>query len=443
MKRCLGLVFGLFFSIAAYAEVHEFKLDNGLTLLVKEDHRAPVVVSQVWYKVGSSYEQEGHTGISHVLEHMMFKGTEKYGPGEFSKIMAANGARENAFTSSDFTAYYQILEKSRLPVSFEMEADRMRYLSLREEDFLKEVKVVMEERRMRTEDKPTSLTYEVFKATAFQTSPYQNPIIGWMQDLKNLTLADIMDWYRRWYAPNNAIVVVVGDVTPQAVLALAKQHFSPLQAVEQKPPVYRPEVKQLGIKRVTVKRPAEISYLLMGYKVPVLATADADNTWEPYALELLSWVLDGDSSSRLTKHLVRGQEIASSIGAGYDLYSRLDDLFLFSGVPTQQSDVKQLEQALRAEIEAVKTTPVTAAELARIKTQLLASKIYERDSLAYQAQQIGMLASTGLDYKLADVYVERLNAITPAQVQAVAQKYLIDEGLTVAVLEPQPMDAGI
>ncbi|HDN27541.1 MAG TPA: insulinase family protein, partial [Thioploca sp.] len=200
-------------------EVHEFTLDNGLHLIVKEDHRAPVVVSQVWYKVGASYEQEGKTGLSHMLEHMMFKGTEKYPAGEFSRIMAVNGARENAFTGTDFTTYFQTLEKSRLSLSFEMEADRMRHLVLTEEEFAKEREVVTEERRMRVEDRPIGQTREHFKATAYQTSPYQNPIIGWMSDLKNYTLADLQAWYQRWYAPNNAIVVVVGDVEPQAVLA--------------------------------------------------------------------------------------------------------------------------------------------------------------------------------------------------------------------------------
>ena len=209
--------------------VHEYRLDNGLKLIVKEDHRAPVMVSQVWYRVGSGYESDGVTGVSHVLEHMMFKGTDKHAPGEFSRIIAENGGQENAFTSQDYTAYFQRMEAGRLPVSFELEADRMRNIKLSEEEFRKEIKVVMEERRMRTDDKPTAQTFEQFAATAYTTSSYRIPTIGWMNDLENMTLADLQQWYRRWYAPNNAILVVVGDVDPEAVLAQAKKHFGPLR----------------------------------------------------------------------------------------------------------------------------------------------------------------------------------------------------------------------
>ena len=205
--------------------VHEYQLANGLKILVKEDHRAPVVVSQIWYKVGSSYEHSGSTGVAHVLEHMMFKGTKKHGPNEFSKIISANGGRENAFTGQDYTAYFQQLEKSRLPISFELEADRMANLNLRAEDFEKEVKVVMEERRMRTEDNPQALTYEQFAATAFVSSPYHHPIIGWMDDLEHMDVNDMRSWYKHWYAPNNATLVVAGDVDPDAVFELAKKYF--------------------------------------------------------------------------------------------------------------------------------------------------------------------------------------------------------------------------
>jgi zinc protease len=211
---------------AAAPGVHEFMLDNGMKLIVKPDHRAPVVVSQVWYKVGSSYEHDGITGVSHVLEHMMFKGTKKHGPGEFSRIIAENGGRENAFTSRDYTAYFQSLEKSRLPVAFELEADRMRNLRLDADEFAKEVRVVMEERRLRTEDNAQALTYEQFNATAFINSPYRNPIIGWMDDLEGMALEDLQRWYERWYAPNNAVLVVAGDVDPEAVHANSRDATS-------------------------------------------------------------------------------------------------------------------------------------------------------------------------------------------------------------------------
>ncbi len=237
----------------ASGAVHEYQLDNGLKLIVKEDHRAPVVVSQVWYRVGASYEHDGITGVSHVLEHMMFKGTDKYPAGEFSRIISENGGSENAFTSQDYTAYFQRLEKSRLPVSFELEADRMRNLHLLDEEFQKEIKVVMEERRLRTEDKPTGLTYEQFMASAFVSSSSRIPTIGWMNDLENMQLADLQAWYERWYAPNNAVLVVVGDVEPEAVLKLAQQYFGPLQPETIVPPKPRVEPPQRGKRSITVQ----------------------------------------------------------------------------------------------------------------------------------------------------------------------------------------------
>jgi zinc protease len=422
------------------ATVHEYVLDNGLKLLVKEDLRAPVVSSQVWYRIGASYEQEGRTGLSHVLEHMMFKGTEKYGPGEFSRIMAANGARENAFTGSDYTGYYQNIEKSRLALSFEMEADRMRYLKLEEAEFVKERNVVMEERRLRTEDNPIALAYEVFRATAFQTSPYQNPVIGWMADLENLTLSDLQIWYQRWYAPNNAIVVVAGDVDASEVLTLAQQYFGALKAVSVPPPVTRAEVPQYGIKRALVKRPAEVPYLLMGYKVPSAASLDEETRWEAYALELMAHVLDADSSARLARELVRGAEVATSAGCSYDLYSRLSNLLVFSGVPAQAHSVAELEDALRAQIRLIQDELVSEAELARIKTQLRAAKIYAQDSVYYQASQLGALEARGLPYTWVDDYLDHIEAVTPEQIQTVARKYLIDDSLTVTILEPLPKE---
>lgn len=425
---------------ASSAATHEYTLDNGLKLIVKEDHRAPVVVSQVWYKVGSSYEPTGITGISHVLEHMMFKGTQKHGPNEFSHIISANGGKENAFTGRDYTGYYQQLEKSRLAVSFELEADRMRNLTLPEEEFLKEVQVVMEERRLRTEDDPQALTYEHFNGVSFISSPYHHPVIGWMDDLQNLTIDDLKQWYQTWYAPNNATLVVVGDVNPDEVLTLAKKYFGPLKPSKLIPPKPRRELQQRGVRRMVVKAPAELPYLLMGYKAPVLKTVDQDNEWEPYALEVLAGVLSGGESARLAKHLVREAQIAANAGAGYGLYARLEDLFMLDGTPAQGHTVEELEQALRAQIKRLQDEPVSPAELARIKAQVVAGEVYERDSTFGQAMQIGTLETVGLDWRLMDDYVAKVSAVTPQQIQQVARKYLIDDRLTVAVLDPLPID---
>ena len=424
--------------LAGFAQVHESKLTNGMKVLVKEDHRAPVVVSQVWYKVGASYENLGITGISHVLEHMMFKGTAKYAGGEFSRIIAENGGSENAFTGRDYTAYFQQLEKSRLPISMQLEADRMRNLTLPAEEFSKELAVVMEERRLRTDDNPRALTREQFYATAFVSSPYQNPIIGWMDDLKNLKVEDLRDWYQRWYAPNNATLVVVGDVEAQAVFELAEKYFGQLAPTDATPLKPRQEVPQNGLRNITVKAPAELPYLLMGYKVPVLASAS--DAWEPYALEMLAGILSGSNSARFPRELVREQQIAVGVNVGYDLFARQADLLVIEATPAQGHTVDEVKQAVAQQIERLKSELVSEDELARIKAQVVAHKVYEQDSVFYQAMQLGMLETIGLGWQKVDEYSEQIRAITAEQVQTVARKYLVEEGLTITVLEPLPLN---
>lgn len=423
-----------------FADVSEFKLDNGLKLIVKEDHRAPVVVSQVWYKVGSSYEHNGITGISHVLEHMMFKGTKNLKPNEFSQIIAENGGEQNAFTGRDYTAYFQKLHKDRLEVSFKHEADRMRNLIINADELLKEREVVAEERRMRTDDNPKALLRESFNAAAFVNSPYHHPVIGWMSDINHYQADDLRAWYQQWYAPNNATIVVVGDVEPKAVLALAKQYFAPLKSEEiasLKPQI---EVEQKGIREIKVKAPAELPYLMMGWKIPVVATATEENAWEPYALEVLAGILDGGNSARFAKELVREQQVATNVGAGNSLFSRLKDLFLVAGTPANGKSIEELKQAIFEQLEQIKNQPVTQEELDRVKAQVVAGAVYERDSVFYQAMQIGMLETVGLDWKLSDQYVDNVKAVTAEQIQAVANKYFIDDTLTTAELVPLPLD---
>ncbi|MBI3772338.1 MAG: insulinase family protein [Gammaproteobacteria bacterium] len=440
LSRAAAAAFLCLSGTAALADnpVHSYDLDNGMKILVKEDHRAPVVTSMVWYKVGSSYEHDGQTGLSHALEHMMFKGTDKHPPGEFSKIIAANGGRENAFTSRDFTAYFQNLEKGRLEISLELEADRMRHLKILDDEFAKEIQVVIEERRMRTEDEPEALTSERFNAAAHVTSPYHNPVIGWMTDLDQMTADDIRSWYQTWYAPNNATLVVAGDVNPEEVYRLAKKHFGPLQPSVLPKSKLRTEVEQKGERRITVKAPAELPYLIMGYQTPVIPVTD-DNM-EPYALAVLSSILDGGNSARFAKRLVREQQVAASVGTGYDSFSRLDSLFLIEGNPAQGKTIAELEKAIRAEIKRLQSDLVNTDELARVKAQVVASKVYEKDSVFYQAMQIGSLITQGYDWKLGDQYADKIQQVTAEQIRDVARKYLTDDRLTVAVLDPQPLD---
>lgn len=435
--RCLWLLAAML-PFQAMATVHEYKLANGMKVVVKEDHRAPVVVSQVWYRAGSMDEFNGTTGVAHVLEHMMFKGTRAVPAGEFSKQIAVAGGRENAFTSRDHTAYFQQLQKSKLELSFKLESDRMRNLVISPREFAKEIKVVMEERRLRTDDKPQALVYETLMASAYQAHPYHHPIIGWMSDLENMTADDARDWYRRWYAPNNAALVVVGDIKPQEVLKLAERYFGKIRpvALPQRKPQAEPD--QRGIKRVAVKAPAKLPYLAMGYHTPTLR--DPGNDWEPYALEVLAGVLDGHASARLNQALVREQQIAVSVGAGYDLISRGPSMFILDGAPAEGKSVAELETAIREQIDKIKRDGVTEEELQRVKAQVIAAQVYQRDSMFYQAMLIGELETAGLPLNTPETRLEKLKAVTAGQVQEVARKYLVDDRLTVAALDPQPLD---
>jgi zinc protease len=436
LRTCLlGL---MLVSLSTTAEVSEFQLDNGMKVIVKEDHRAPVVVSQVWYKVGSSYEPDGITGISHALEHMMFKGTEAVGPGEFSRIVSALGGSENAFTSRDYTAYFETLSVDHLERALELEADRMRNLLLDPAEFAKEIAVVREERRLRTEDKPSGKVYEQFNAVAWRASPYRNPVIGWMNDLEHMSLDDLSAWYKRWYAPNNATLVVVGDVQPGAVRAMAERHFGPLQPSDIQPLKPAAEPQQAGETRVQVRVPARQPYLMMGYKTPIVGRSE--EPWEPYALFVLSSVLDGGESARLARELVRGKGIAASAGADYGTYSRLPGMLILDGTPTDGHSLAEVEQALRDAVARLREELIDEAELERVVTQAVASKVYQADSLFYQAMEIGTLETIGLDWRLIESEIDAIKAVTPEQVRTVAQRYLVDDNLTVAVLNPLPMD---
>lgn len=422
-------------AVAEIGKVYEYRLENGLKLLVKEDRRAPVVVSQVWYKVGGSYEPGGITGISHMLEHMMFKGSKAYPAGEFSRIVAENGGQENAFTGSDYTAYFQTLEKSRLEISFKLEADRMRNLDLKAEELEKELQVVTEERRMRTEDKPRAKTQEQFNAVAFTNSPYRNPVIGWPSDIANYKVEDLQAWYQKWYAPNNATLVVVGDVEAEQVHSLAKQYFGALQPSEIAPLKPQQEMPQQGVRKLTVKAPAKLPYVMMGYKAPVLSNAKPE--WEAYALEVLAGILDGGNSARLASRLVRGQQVAVTAGAAYDMNSRLPDLFMLEATPAEGKSVFDLEYALKEEVRQLQQDLVSPEELQRIKAQVLANDIYQKDSNFYQAMELGLLETVGLGWQKAEAYVRNINQVSAEQVREVARKYLVEDGLTVAYLDPQ------
>jgi len=450
MKFRSGLLaLASFFSIAtitfialpalAAANAQEFRLANGLRIIVQEDKRAPTVAHMIWYRIGSMDEHNGTTGVAHVLEHMMFKGTKKLKPGDFSAKVAALGGRDNAFTSKDYTAYFQQIEKSRLEAVMSLEADRMQNLNMDKEEFAKEIKVVMEERRLRTDDQPLAKVYEALNATAYVAHPYHNPIVGWMDDLQNMTAADALAWYERWYAPNNATMVVTGDVDAQQVRKLAEKYFGniPVKTLPKTKPQNEPA--QHGERRVVIKAPAENPYVVLAYKVPTLRDIDKDD--DVHALDVLAAVLDGYDNARLAATLVRTDRVANSAGASYESISRGPSLFTLDGVPAQGTSIEQLERRLRGEITRIAKEGVSAAELKRVKTQLIASQIYKRDSVFGQAMEIGTMEMAGISSKQIDRIIEKLAAVTPAQVQAVAQKYFSDDQLTVASLLPLPIEA--
>lgn len=433
---CLWLVAVL--PAPTFANPFETTLKNGLKVIVKEDRRAPVAVHMVWYRAGSMDEKDGTSGVAHVLEHMMFKGTKTLRPGEFNKRVAEAGGRDNAFTSLDYTAYFQIVPKAALPEMMKLEADRMAHLVLLAEEFAAEIQVVMEERRLRTEDNPQALTYEALMAAAYTAHPYRRPIIGWMDDLKHMRWQDARDWYRDWYAPNNAYVVVVGDVDHQEVFRLAERSYGRHRAKAL--PVRKPqnEPPQRGMRRVTVKAPAELPYLMMAWKAPRLTDIETDR--EPFALEVLAALLDGNDAARFPKRLVRGERIAQSADAGYGATMRGEATFILAGQPAAGRTVEELEAALRGEIRRIQDEGVSEEELKRVKTQTVAAQVYKRDSLMAQAMEIGRIEATGFSWRDIDRLLEKIRSVTAEEVQAVAKKYFSDDTLTVAVLDPQPID---
>jgi len=425
----------------ADVEVKEITLKNGMRILVKEDHRAPVVVSMVWYRAGSLDEVNGKTGVAHVLEHMMFKGTKTTKPGEYSEIVAAAGGRENAFTGADYTAYFQRLEKSKLPISMKMEADRMQNLVITEEEFSKEIKVVMEERRWRTDDKPKAQVNELFNSLIFRAHPYGKPIVGWMNDLENMTYKDAIEWYKMWYSPSNAILVVGGDVDTKKVFAQAKKYFGKIPAyqIAERKPQFEP--KQDGSRRAIVKAPGKLPYIQMGYPAPTLGKDGIKNNKEAFALEVLVGILSGTSSSRLNQNLVRRTSKAISVGAGYNMLSRGgQSTFEMYATPSEKVSVVDLEKYLKIELNNIVNNGVTDTELNRVITSVIAGEVYQKDSVFGAVMQVGQLETMGYSHKIVDDYIPNIKKVTSRDIQEVIKKYFHDDALTVVTLDPQPLD---
>ncbi len=425
-------------------DAESFELENGFRIIVQPDRRAPIIVSQVWYRVGSAHEHDGITGISHMLEHMMFKGTKNLKSGEFSKIVSQEGGVENAFTSNDYTAYYQKWASKNLEVSIKLEAERMRRLVLKDEEFQKERAVVLEERALRVSDNPLGDMRERFRATAFMSSPYRQPIIGWQKDIENYKLEDLKVWYDKYYHPSNATLVVVGDVSPDNVFKLAKKYFGGFPPVQLQQKINRLEEPQKGTKRLNIiSEKAKIRTLMMAYKVPSLPAlkmlTDSSED-EVYALEVLANVLGGYDGARLDRKIVRELKLANSISISYSPTSLLPDLLTIVAFPTNGTSLEDLEDAIKKELAEISLKPPEENELKKVVAQAISSSVYERDSISYQAILIGSLDAVGLDWRIKDSYADKIKGISSAQIMQAAQKYLKSNLLTVATMVPGEKD---
>jgi zinc protease len=415
--------------------VTETVLSNGLEVILLENHKAPVVTFQVWDRVGSRDETWGKTGLSHLLEHMMFKGSRGVSAEAYTRIIQENGGNFNAFTSSDFTAYFENLSADRVHVVFDPESDRMHRLVLREDDFRTELKVVMEERRLRTEDNPEAYLLEQLEATAFQIQPYHWPTVGWMEDLRRLTLEDVKAYYRKYYNPANAFVVVVGDFKTDEILPQIRRAFEPVPkgvAPGQERDVDPP---QTGERRVLAKREAELPFLLIGYHVPNLHDEDS------YALEVLASLLSEGKSSRLYTRLVQDKGLASNVEAEHPLLSMDPGLFMISAEVLAGKSAEEVEEAIDGELLRIQQEPVSARELQKAKNQLEADFVMGQDSIFYQAMVLARYEIV-LDWRAADQYIPKIRKVGAEDVQRVASRYLVPDNRTVGTLVPMPQEKG-
>ena len=424
---------------AAQAPV-SFTLANGLRVIVQEDHRAPVVLTQVWYRVGSADEPPGLTGLSHALEHMMFKGTAKVPAGEFSRLVAYAGGDDNAYTNDNFTVYFQKHLADRLPLALELEADRMMGLTLDADEFAREIKVVMEERRLRTDDNPQALAMERFQALALLTSSERNPTIGWMRDLEKLTVEDARAWYQRWYVPANATLIVVGDVKLAQVRELVDRYFAPLPSVNAPRRALIRELEEPGERSLNMTLPGQVPSLYLSFNLPSLASARDAN--DAYALQLLAGVLDGGISARLERDVVRTNQ-AAAIRSGYDLLARGDTQLMITAVPAAGQSLTALREAILKSVYALRDDTVSADELAKVLANVRAQAVYARDELDDRAEKLGRLDAHGLPINWEDELPNKLQAITPKMIRDVAKRYLQPERLATLYLHTPSSSASI
>nr|WP_276553110.1 pitrilysin family protein [Acinetobacter variabilis] len=416
----------------------ETYLGNGLKVIIREDHRSPMVMTQIWYKVGSSDESGNILGVSHALEHMMFKGTNKVPNDEFTRLSRIYGGSINAATFTNYTNYYQLYPKAYFPMALELESDRMNNLLLRQQDFDPEIKVVMEERRQRTDDNPRAQAFERFRWISYPTSHYRQPVIGHMKTLNNIQLSDVKKWYRDWYSPNNAILVIVGDVDVQEALVQVQKYFGDIPA---RPTPSRNDVlefERLGYRHMEVESNVQVPNLYMTWNVKSLSTAK--NPQDAYALTIIRSLLDSGISSRLQDRLVRDRKVLTSVSVSYDPYNRGDSLFGISALPAPGVNLTEAQTAIQKEINLLKTETISEYELARISTRFISNLIYSQDSLSGQAKMIGNLEVNGLSYRLMDELPQHYDSVRAEDIQRVANAYFVRENLSTLYLLPEQKD---
>ena len=410
--------------------VYEYKLENGLNILLLPDNRAPMFVSKLWYGVGSRDESFGKTGMAHFLEHMMFKGTKKYGPKIFSNLIKKNGGSHNAFTSFDYTGYYEKLPSNKIDLAIKLEADRMKNLKLDPIEFELERKVVLEERRSRVDDNPVNYLFEKLRQKTFTSHTYTNPIIGWEEDLKIISLKDMKKFYRRFYVPENATLVIVGDIKISKTIDLIKKHFGQIESkgnFKRKIIIEPPQEKE---RFISVKRNAALPYFAMAYHTPNWKHKDSA------ALTLLEYILGGGESSRIYQRLVRKDGLALSAGAEYRYLSYDPDLFYFYAQPASGISVSKIKKVFYEELKNISSNKVTQQELRRVIKSIEANSIFSMDSHYYRAMMLGRSAVCG-NWKIIKDYLKKIRKVTPEEILKVARKYFSTNNRTIAELIPQ------
>ncbi|MDQ6953330.1 MAG: pitrilysin family protein [Mariprofundaceae bacterium] len=437
MMKLIGWCFVLlcWMNVAQAANIQEANFDNGARLVVEEDHSAPVAMVQVWLKVGGRDELPGKTGLAHVFEHMMFKGSDALKPGQYSKTIAAMGGNDNAFTSHDFTAYFETVPAAKVDQVLGMEAERFAHLSLGKKEFSKEIRVIMEERRMRTDDDPNSHMFEELSAAALRLHPYRNPVIGWMQDLKRLNIEDVRAFYKKHYVARNVTVVVVGDVDFKHVKASVAKTFGAMPDVKVLPRFNPKEPEPLGAKRVNVNLPAKAPIVAITLPVPVWEPGKNDK--QAAALAVATYILAGGRSALLQQRVVDEQRKAFAVSAGYDPFGMGLDLWYAYGMLGVKQSTADFETALWAVLNQMGEKPVTKHQLQTAKRNMVASQVFAQDSLYLRAKLMGRLETVGIGAKHIDDWLKAIQAVTASDVQHVVKQFLRPERATTGLLIPK------